>query len=133
MRDPETHKMLLSHRVAFSLENGFVAQKLDICHKCDNPVCVRPSHVPLRTKVRSGRRSHLFAGTEFDNLQDAVRKGRAGFHKVTLLQIHEVRDRVLAGERQKNLAAEFGVHQSSISSICANRTRKKEILCSASI
>jgi NTP pyrophosphatase (non-canonical NTP hydrolase) len=35
--------------------------------------------------------------------------------------------------RHDHSAAEFGAHQSSISSICANRTRKKEILCSASI
>ena len=37
-------------------------QSLFACHKCDNPACIRPSH--------------LFWGTQSDNIKDAVKKGR---------------------------------------------------------
>jgi hypothetical protein len=54
-----------AHRVAYHL---FVAPVMHdprvlICHRCDNPICVRPEH--------------LFAGTHVDNMRDMAVKGRA--------------------------------------------------------
>ena len=112
VRDPQTHKMTQAHRTAFQLRYG--ASQGDVCPRCDNPPCVNDSH--------------LFAGTALDNLQDAVRKGRAGFHKFTVNQIQEIRQRLTAGETQQSLASEFGVDQSSISNIHTNRTWKQEVL-----
>ena len=51
-----------AHRLAFELTYGPIHEGLDICHRCDNPPCVRPDH--------------LFPGTTRENLQDASRKGR---------------------------------------------------------
>lgn len=48
--------------VSWNLANGEVPKGLKVCHECDNPKCVRPSH--------------LFLGTQWDNIQDARRKGR---------------------------------------------------------
>jgi len=46
----------------YSLLVGPVAAGLFLCHRCDNPPCVRPSH--------------LWLGTQTENLRDATNKGR---------------------------------------------------------
>lgn len=52
---------ITAHRVAFYLEHGRFPEKF-LLHKCDNRRCVRPSH--------------LWEGTQADNMHDAIAKGR---------------------------------------------------------
>lgn len=58
----ENAKRERAHRVAFRITTGINPGKLSVCHKCDNPPCCRPSH--------------LFSGTNIDNMKDCARKGR---------------------------------------------------------
>lgn len=51
-----------AHRLSFHLHNGPVTTNILVCHKCDTPSCINPSH--------------LFAGDPLVNMQDKVRKGR---------------------------------------------------------
>lgn len=51
----------LAHRVSFEAYKGD-ASGLFVCHKCDTPGCVNPSH--------------LFLGTQSDNIKDMYSKGR---------------------------------------------------------
>lgn len=48
--------------VSWEMAVGAVPSGMVICHKCDNPRCVRPDH--------------LFLGTQRDNIHDAISKGR---------------------------------------------------------
>lgn len=52
-----------AHRMAYEREYGPIPSGLCVLHRCDNPACVRPSH--------------LFLGTQLDNLADMRAKGRA--------------------------------------------------------
>lgn len=55
-------KMIKAHRYAYSVVYGPIPEGMNICHHCDNEGCVRPSH--------------LFLGTQKDNVQDSIAKGR---------------------------------------------------------
>lgn len=59
------HKYI-AHRVSWMFKHGLIPNGKKICHKCDNPSCVRLSH--------------LFIGTDKDNVQDCIAKGRFSFN-----------------------------------------------------
>lgn len=98
------HKVLRAHRVSWQLFRGEIPEGMYACHSCDNPRCVKPSH--------------LFLGTPADNMQDRDRKGRhrcgIGRAKLDIAQVREIR---AAKESQVKLAKMYGVHQSTISDI----------------
>jgi len=51
-----------AHRVAWEITNGPIPDGLLVCHSCDNPPCCNPSH--------------LFLGTNAENMRDASAKRR---------------------------------------------------------
>jgi hypothetical protein len=51
-----------AHRLAYQLFRGPIPEGHGVLHTCDNPPCVRPSH--------------LFTGTKQDNVDDMVKKNR---------------------------------------------------------
>lgn len=56
-------RILTASRVAWGIQSGsYPAPSLQICHRCDKPLCCNPAH--------------LFEGTGSDNQLDSARKGR---------------------------------------------------------
>lgn len=101
-----------SHRWAYRHYVGVIPDGAMVLHRCDNRACVRPDH--------------LFLGSNQDNVNDMIAKGRHGGPlgekhpraKLTCEDIATIR-KLYAEERvsQKQIAAKFGVDPSSISRI----------------
>jgi hypothetical protein len=117
-------KSRAAHRLAWELTHGPIAQGggfhgTCVLHRCDNPACVRPSH--------------LFLGTHADNMRDMASKKRfriprlhgeaIGSARLKVADVESIRQRYATGAvSQRELAEAFGVSQSAVSLILAGKT-----------
>lgn len=110
-----------AHRVSWEIHNGPIPKGMNVLHRCDNRPCVNPDH--------------LFLGTQADNLNDCVLKGRHGDWrgekngraKLTGKQVREIREKYLPKEvTASKLAKEYGVSRMHIYKILY-RTNWKHI------
>ena len=111
---PGAHQNTRAHRLSYEIHNGAIPEGMIVCHHCDNPGCVNPDH--------------LFVGTQKDNAQDALRKGRHyvgeknGRSKLTEENIKEILTSELNGQQ---LADKFGVTRSTINNVRRGDTWQK--------
>jgi hypothetical protein len=109
---PGQSKAIYSHRISWELANGPIPEGLEVLHKCDNPPCVRPDH--------------LFLGTQSDNENDSVSKGRWNHPKgeehpkaiLTYAQVEEIRKSTLS---QRKLAKQYSVSRGAVQAILNGR------------
>lgn len=100
-------RKFVAHRWIYERTHGPLPKGMHVCHRCDNPRCVRLEH--------------LFAGTQRENMEDCARKRRLNTSKLTVEQVREIRRRGKAGERSPYLAAEFGVDEAHVRGIVRGR------------
>ena len=107
-------RMTTAHRWVLERLTGPLGE-LEACHACDNPPCVRPSH--------------LWRGSHGQNLRDAYRKGRKKANKhprpgvlhhnarLTEDQVYAIRSLADQGVAHPIIAATFGVSRPLVSLI----------------
>lgn len=108
-------KSIRAHRFAWELENGPIPPGMVVMHICDNPRCVRHSHLKL--------------GTQIENVGDRGSKNRQSRGatnsraKLTEADVTEIRRR-FAHEHitKESLAADYGVDGSTIGAIVLRKT-----------
>jgi hypothetical protein len=112
-------KFYLAHRLSYLLAHGIVPDGLNICHTCDNPVCVNPDH--------------LFAGTQLDNVRDMINKSRQvnlkgsshGMAKLTEAQVSAIRaEYVPYVVTSRHLSDKYCITVSSVKSVLQHRQWK---------
>lgn len=104
-------KDVYAHRLSYFLAHPEWDWSLFVCHRCDNPGCVNPSH--------------LFLGTAKDNYDDMERKGRHGgrfdqrkqdnsgekhgMSKLNEAAVREIRRLYNGGMASTAIAVQFGI------------------------
>ena len=111
-----------AHRYSFERFRGPIPEGLHVLHRCDVPCCVNPNH--------------FFLGTQRDNNNDKMAKGRASggsmkgeAHpqaKLTPGQVLQIRKLIDDGGNQTRVGKMFGISQGQVWHI-ANRKSWKHL------
>lgn len=117
-------KRQLAHRWAFENFVGPIPDGMNVCHRCDNNLCVNPDH--------------LFLGTQSENIQDCYRKGRGNRaprvqgneHHLAVLNETLVREILENKDGLSNaeLADKYGVGRGTIWYVLNGRTWKHVVV-----
>ena len=112
-------KTISAHRISWILTYGEIENNLWVLHKCkQNRLCCNPNH--------------LYLGTPSDNMRDCVKDGTSsifyinkngGFgenspnHKLSLIQVIEIKEKLGIGYKVLALSKEYGVSEGAIQNI----------------
>jgi len=103
-----------AHRLSYLLYYKEDPNKLFVCHKCDNRLCVEINH--------------LFIGTYQDNINDMVNKERGRQHgkpNLTKEQRKSIVKMAESGLKYKDIAELFRITRTTVSNICVPNGIKK--------
>ena len=133
-RDDGTLVQGRAHRYSWEIHNGDIPDGMFVLHSCDNPACVNPDH--------------LFLGTNQDNVDDMMRKGRhrpktrntvcvesGKWKKGTSHWNYRLDDSVIVAIRNDRLCGlsysilskKYGVNMSYVFRICTGKARRETV------
>lgn len=110
----DKYRSVRAHRLVYEAAHGPIPDGYCICHACDNRACVNPLH--------------LFAGTQQDNIDDMIRKGRHkyptgernGQAKLTDAEVLAIR---ASSGSHTEIAAMYGVSRTYVNDLRNGRKR----------
>jgi hypothetical protein len=116
-RRGQRQRFVKAHRIAWAIAFRSIPKGKQVLHHCDNPACVRPTH--------------LFLGTHTDNMRDmefkkrsnkarGSRHGRAIF---TERQVRALRAEWMTGVQAKQLSRKYNIPTSTMQYILRNGWR----------
>lgn len=97
---------MMAHRLSWIMLRGDIPEGMNVLHKCDNRKCVNPNH--------------LFIGTQSDNVQDMIRKGRGGDYrnrstkKFSIEESSDIKDMQNRGISLRDIAIKYHTTHTTI-------------------
>lgn len=98
-----------THRVSWMQNRGAIPEGMRVLHRCDIPTCVNPDH--------------LFLGTQQDNVDDMMRKGRKNGAKIS----RSISAQRLRGIGRGENSINAKLTKAAVISIAASKDRARDI------
>ena len=124
-------KPTLARRLAWCLDKGFELadiKGLNVWPTCGNRLCINPAHARVTTRGVMLTEMASAGRFKFSNAKSvASTKSRRAASRISMDDARAIRAKAMAGVRRKELAAEYGLCDSSIDNIVNGRTWREAV------
>lgn len=114
-----------AHRFSWQLHFGEIPKDMCVCHKCDNPPCVRPDHLFLGTPEEN-RKDMISKGRQAKGDKTATQRGEKAWQTtLTEKDVLKIREMYKSGTYTfRSLAKELGLSKTTVGYIVSRMTWK---------